>query len=101
MNPRLRAAGIDPEAMREDARKFVEQATPPGWQAVMVRSPWPDSVCPCPACQRPITVENVGIGVLTKRLERPRVLLFALAVVCDGCVEDSYRLSTLAILTFQ
>ena len=97
----LRDAGIDPDGMREDARRLVEEATPPGWEAVMVRSPWPESECPCPACRRPITVENVSIGVLTKRLERPRTLLFVLAVVCDGCVDDSYRLSTLAILTFQ
>jgi hypothetical protein len=101
MSPRLREAGIDAEAMREDAKQYVEAATPPGWEAVMIGSPWPESVCPSPACQQPITVENISIGVLTRRLERTRTLLFVLAIVCDRCVDDSYRLSTLAILTFQ
>lgn len=94
----LQRAGIDVEAMRADAQAAVEAATPVGWQAMMIRSPWSEQHCP--ACDVAITVENLGVAALTKRLERPRVLLFALAIVCDRCVSSSYRLGTLAGRTF-
>lgn len=94
----LRAAGIDVDAMREDARAAVDRQTPAGWEAVMIRSPWPDDQCP--VCGVVIEPENMGVATLTRRLARPRVLLFTLTIVCDGCVGDSRRLGALAGRTF-
>ena len=95
----LRAAGVDVEAMREDARAAVDAATPPDWQAVMIRSPWDDSRCP--SCWVEITVESMGVAALTKRLERARAILFTLTVVCDRCVRNPFRLGALAAQTFE
>ena len=82
----LRAAGIDVEAMRADARATVDAATPPGWQVVMIRNPWPEAECPF--CGSPIAVHNMGVAALTRPLQRARVVLFVLAVVCDACVGE-------------
>jgi hypothetical protein len=97
----LRDAGIDVEVMREDARDAVEAATPPGWVAVMIRSPWHEEDCPSPGCGTHIHTGNLGIAVLTKKLHRVRTLLFTLTVVCEDCASDRDRLSLLSVLTFQ
>ena len=99
INDKLRQAGVDVEAMRADAQAVVEAATPPGWQATMLRNPWPEEWCP--SCGVEITVESMGVAALTKRLGRPRVLLFTLTIVCEHCAEDSDRLDALAERTFE
>jgi hypothetical protein len=98
---RLRDAGVDIEELRANGEAAVRAATPMNWDALLVRSPWSEWECPVPACGCEITPENIGMAVLTKRLERPRTLLFVLAVVCEDCAEDSDRLNILSVLTFQ
>ena len=95
----LSRAGVDVEALRADAQAAVEAETPDGWVALMVRSPWRESACP--SCGAVVTVENMGVAALTRRLERPRTLLFALVVVCDRCVADSRWLDVLAERVFE
>lgn len=95
----LRAAGVDVDAMRADARAAVAEATPDGWEAVHVRSPWP--AARCPHCGAVLDGGNAAVGVLTRRLHRARVLLFALAPVCGECVQRPNRLAALALKTFE
>jgi hypothetical protein len=94
----LRAIGVDVDALRDDAKQIVQEATPAGWQAILVRSRWPEDHCP--GCRAPITGDNLAIATLTRRLNQPCVLLFTLVIVCDRCVKQDWRLGGLAAITF-
>lgn len=96
---RLRLAGVDVDAMRADAQAAVDEATPEGWRAIMLRSPWEQERCP--GCWDHLTVDNLAVAALTWRLERTQTLLFSLTVVCDQCVRNQVQLDHLAERTFE
>ena len=95
----LRAAGVDVDAMRDDARATVKSATPEGWESVMIRSPWPTDRCP--SCYSSLDWHTVAIAATVKRLHRAQVLLFSLIFVCERCVRNPVKLGTLAARTFE